>query len=391
MDNFHIGNIGIVLAQSDDSEYGGDWKSEGIAISYSRLSNYHTRFNFRNEGSVYNFRDYALQLSKTIPPSLVVPNDFSPRSINEDVVDMAYNTYLLNDVDSSTFVTFNPRQASTQEGEVTISGGQSQWDFGYGANYKDKFYIGASMGVASYKRNVSTFYKEELTNTTNTSSAEFRSLTYTTEEKSRGTGVNFKAGFIARPSDIVRIGLALETPTFYRVDVEYNSILTANYNGGSTTVNNDGSTETITLSNERWQGATFKDDLTLRTPYRINTGIALFAGKNGFVSADLEYVMYSRTRINKFNGSSSGTFEDNNTLKSIYKNALNVRLGGELRLDDLRLRVGYAYYPNTLKTDELPSTKKQFITGGIGYYVGANYFDLAVVQSTSYSDFHTIS
>ena len=56
-DNFHLGNIGIVLAQSDDSEFGGDWKSEGIAISYSRLSNYHTRYNFRNEGSTYNFRD----------------------------------------------------------------------------------------------------------------------------------------------------------------------------------------------------------------------------------------------------------------------------------------------------------------------------------------------
>lgn len=388
MDNFHLGNIGIVLAQSDDSEYGGDWKSEGIAISYSRLSNYHTRFNFRNEGSVYNFRDYALDLSKIITPSVVTSTDFSPRSTNEDVVNMAYNTYLLNDVDSSTFMTFNPRQASTQEGEVTISGGQSQWDFGYGANYKDKLYVGASMGVASYKQNISTFYKEELTNTTNTTDAEFRSLTYTTEEKSRGTGVNFKAGLITRPSDILRIGLALETPTFYKMNVEYNSILTANYNGGSTTVNNsDGSTESKTLSSERWQGTTFKNDLSLRTPYRINTGIALFAGKKGFVSADFEYVMYSRTRISKFNGSSNGAFEDNNTLKSVYKNALNVRLGGELRLDDLRLRAGYAYYPNTVRADVLPSTKKQFITGGIGYYIGANYFDLAIVQATSYSDF----
>lgn len=398
MDNFHLGNIGIVLAQSDASEYGGDWKSEGIAISYSRLSNYHTRFNYRNEGSSYNFRDYALGLGQNRPPSYLNATNFSIRSLDDDIVNMAYETFLLNDsVDKNSnfvdgYTTLNKNQRSTQEGEVTLSGGQSQWDFGYGANYKDKLYVGASMGIASYKRNVTTVYKEELESGTNTTNAEFRNLTYTTEEQSRGTGLNFKAGLIAKPSDIVRLGVSIETPTFYRVDVKYNSLLTTNYNGGVITFkNSNGNAESKSLTSHSAEGTAFKDDLSLRTPYRINTGVALFAGKKGFVSADFEYVMYNRTRISKFNGNSSGAFEDNNTLRNIYKNAFNVRLGGELRLNDLRLRAGYAYYPNTLKTDVLPSTKKQFITGGIGYYAGANYFDLAIVQATSYSDYEPFS
>ena len=78
----------------------------------------------------------------------------------------------------------------------------------------------------------------------------------------------------------------------------------------------------------------FLSKYELRIPWRINTGATYFFGKKGFISADVEFVDHSKSHLSSNDFSTSG---DNNTISSIYKSVVNIRVGGELRHDIFRI------------------------------------------------------
>ena len=373
-DNFNIPSIGVVLAAKDDSE-GADWRSAGLAITYNRTANYNQRYSYEGLNQNNSFRDYLIdQYEFNSVQDVSFTGDKA-----DDLLSMAYGTYLLNKNDATgvendavPFWTFSQGVPIIQEEEIEISGSQSQWDIGYGANYQDRLYIGASLGIVSLRHNVIRSYKE-----TTTLNTEVNDLQWNQFENSRGLGVNVKFGTIYRASDAVRLGASLETPTYLRITEEYSSDLTVNYNNVSII----GTDETLVLplvaEDETNQ---FISEYSVRTPLRINTGVSVFAGKKGFISADAEFVFHNRTRLS---GDDFAFTADNKTIRNIYKTATNLRIGGEYRANDnFVVRGGYALYGNTMDKDITGvDDTKSFLTGGFGLKLGGQRFDVAVVHA----------
>ena len=373
-DNFNIPSIGIVLATADDYE-GAEWKSEGLAITYNRLANYNQRFSYEGTNESNSFRDYLVDMYQFNSLDDVKYTNDKPN----DLFSMAYSTYLLNkndgtgaENDAVPFWAFSENQPIFQEEEVEVSGAYNQWDVGYGANYKDKLYLGASMGIVSLRHNVTRSYKETTINET-----EVNSIEYNQFEDTRGLGMNLKIGTIYRANKTVRLGLSVETPTYIRLTEEYNSSINASFNNVSVIGTDTVSYIPNTASDET---NTFITEYNVRTPFRVNSGIAIMAGKKGFISADAELVFHNRTRLSGDNFTFSA---DNKTIRNIQKTAANIRIGGEYVIDNVRLRGGYAFYGSTFDKDITGiNDSKSFITGGIGLKLGEQYFDLAIVQSS---------
>lgn len=379
-DNFNIPSFGVVFANSNDSEYGGDWKSEGIGVSFNRLNNFHNRFSYEGQNNENSFRDFLVDQYGHLSFNDVSTTDQSP----DDLFSAAYYTFLLNQYDATgaenasvPFWTFSQGERIKQEEEITISGAQNQWDFGYGANYQDKLYLGASIGIMSLHHKITRSYKETLLDL-----REVDQIEYNTFEETNGTGFNFKIGTIYKANDIVRLAVSLETPTYYSLKEEFNSDLSAAFNN----VLIEGTSDTVIVPNSNSESTTtLENKYNLRTPYRVNGGLALFAGKNGFITADLEYVFYNRARLSAdgFNFTA-----DNKTIRNIYKAAANIRIGGEYRVDNFRLRGGYAYYGNSLEENvSSVGNARSYITGGIGLKLASYSFDVAVVYSNYESGF----
>lgn len=373
-DNFNIPSIGIVLANKDDYE-GADWKSEGLAITYNRLANYNQRFSYEGINENNSFRDYLIDQYEFNSLDDVQFTNNKPN----DLLSMAYSTYLLNKNDGSGFEndavpfwTFSEGESVKQEEEVEVSGAYNQWDVGYGANYQDKLYLGASMGIVSLRHNVVRAFRETTVNETEVNSVEYNQF-----ENTRGVGVNLKIGTIYRANKVVRLGVSVETPTYISLTEEYNSSMNVSYNN----VNVIGTDTTISIPNSASdETSTFISDYNVRTPFKINSGIALMAGKKGFISADAELVFHNRTRLSGDNFTFSA---DNKSLRNIQKTAANIRIGGEYVIDNVRLRGGYALYGSTYDKDITGiDDSKSFITGGIGLKLGEQYFDLAIVSSS---------
>ena len=136
-----------------------------------------------------------------------------------------------------------------------------------------------------------------------------------------------------------------------------------------------------TLNNQVYdeEESTFK--YTLTTPMRINAGTTFFLNKNGFITADIEYVDYSTMQLKGTEGSLES---DNSAIKDLYNSVLNIRVGGELRLKAFRLRAGYNYQPSPYKEEDI-ERKVQIYSAGLGFRSTKYFVDLAA----SYKQFNS--
>jgi hypothetical protein len=113
---------------------------------------------------------------------------------------------------------------------------------------------------------------------------------------------------------------------------------------------------------------------------RINGGAAFFLGKRGFITADAEYVDYTTARFS--NPDQNFSFDaDNRTIESLYKAAINLRIGAEMRIEQFRLRGGFAHYQDPFQNSGNVSNARNFITAGAGIRKQEFYVDGAVVTN----------
>jgi hypothetical protein len=109
--------------------------------------------------------------------------------------------------------------------------------------------------------------------------------------------------------------------------------------------------------------------------------------QRGFVTADIEYVDYTSSSFHSVdNDADSKSYykELSATLDNLYKSAINVRLGGELKFNTMMFRLGGAYYGNPYKDAKGDLLK---VTGGLGYRNKGVFIDLAYVYSMN-KDIH---
>jgi hypothetical protein len=104
--------------------------------------------------------------------------------------------------------------------------------------------------------------------------------------------------------------------------------------------------------------------------------------QRGFVTADIEYVTYASSRFNSANDQNDANYYNsiNDAIKVAYKNALNVRLGGELKFNTLMTRLGFAYYGSPYDDKNLKAHKMN-VSGGVGYRGNGIFLDLTYVQN----------
>jgi len=287
---------------------------------------------------------------------------------------MAYQTYLIdtisgyNDRYASVFSVYGDEPAyvygQRTKRIIDNSGNSGEHTIAFSANIGDKLYLGTSIGLTdiSYTGHYQHSEWDEANNI-----PLFGGFTYTDHFEDDGTGVNFKVGAIFRPVESVKLGLSFHSPTVYNIDEYYYSGLTSEVDYFNIGVDEQWDIQT--------EGTYYS--YKLRTPSRINAGVAIQIGSSAIVSADYEFVDYSNAKMSK--GSDGYTFSnENDDIKSTLKNTGNLRLGAEYRLGALYMRGGYRYYGSAFRDETL--NKGRDYSGyslGLGYRQKGVYFDFA--------------
>ena len=362
--NFNISNIGIVFTNLSDDDSPGTWRAATYGISFTRLNNFHNRFIYEGVNKNNSMTDYFVEITNGIPVTELYEEFKQITSFQG----LAYWTVLTDNLTNDTYYSLITGDTVSQQEIVETIGAQNQWDLAYGANYDDQLFVGASLGIATLTYTEKKEYREDVIADT---IENLRYFVLNDFYKTKGTGINFKLGLIYRPSDLIRAGIFIQTPTYYSMTDDYQTDITAIFDNASITT-------IYTSREERSLEGTFSYKLT--TPYRLSGGIALFAGKKGFFSTDVEYVAYNSADLK---GGDLTTFQgDNKTIKNLYKPAINLKVGGELRFEIFRVRAGFALYgdPYNKNVDNL-NRKRTYITGGVGMREKDYFLDIAFVTS----------
>jgi hypothetical protein len=387
--SLHVASGGLVLtSRRPDDDQTTNWRGGAFALGFTRQADFNVATSY--QGTVTNNNSF---LSRLRPQTGARGQDFF-NSLDDQVnennyttnLGLAYGAYLANIVRARTgsradsAVVLRQQGSVLNQGEtVTNSGSQSQFDLGYGANYRDKLYIGGALGIVS-----STFTETRILTEADTDpNTHLISLRSRSEQKTRGTGINARLGLIYRASDKVRVGASVQTPTFMRLTDTFNENLTSNFSGqGTDRVPSDlpvGETTVAFPTNDY--------AYTLTTPFRANGGAALTLGKHGFVTGDVEYVSYGKARLNNdaqdANGDDYDFSQENSDIQSRYQSAVNVRLGAEGRFDVFRVRLGYARYGDPYKADTNNERAQNFFTGGVGLRQGNFFIDAAALYTSA--------
>lgn len=380
----NLNNFGIVIYTGKDEVEGGTWRGGSFGISVSRVNNFQNRISYQGRNNVSSKTDFYVESANGIRAGDLENLDL----LNLEYQRMAYYAYLVNPIDILENGNTDPENtgyysfalgedgsllgAADQSEIINTRGSQYQWNFSYGGNFADKIFFGANLSLVTLNYLQDRIYKEKINFDANTNQLfpALESFSELNENSQRGTGFNFSFGMIAKPTDMVRVGVSVVSPTFYSIKEEFSTTFDSNIyfgNGGL-----DSFSES-TLPGE------FSYRLT--TPWRFNAGIAVFAGKYGFVSIDGEYVAYDGMKLN--NTDDNSLFDaDNRTIRNALQPTLNLRIGAEARLSYFRVRGGFGVQGDPYKDIDDLDRKIFNFTGGVGIRKKDFYADLGVVYST---------
>jgi len=255
---------------------------------------------------------------------------------------------------------------------IRSSGGIHEAYVNYSANYKNKLYIGANVGLQILRYEEQTKHHEQLLET---SGVSLRSFDYDYRFSTRGTGLNIKAGMIYLPTESLRFGLSFHSLTSLNLTDNASAEMSATHTDGIHTVPNS-----------------LKPDLEykykLNTPARLITSLAYVWKSKGCVNVDVEWTNYGWGKLQASKDKTYQAYDfnyENKAADDRFTNALNVRIGWEyILLKRFFLRGGYALLPTADR--ELHQAVMRYdhlLSGGIGVRFNKISIDCSYKQLNS--------
>lgn len=384
---FDLGTSGFIIGFNTPRS---KWTSQAFSIGINKTANFSNLQSYRGTNNLSSYTEvFAEEVSRSNKSLDGVMNDpryafGSSPALFTYLVDTFRNAQGQLDVRGLPEFLLDRGIALQQEKTTLTKGGIHEIALGYAANMEDRLYVGASVGIpiVNYER-TTTFRESDPSNDMN-NNFNFFSLedTYST----RGAGVNAKAGLIFKPSEFVRIGMALHSPTFYSLTDKQSSKLTTNIENART-VNRD----YVSTSGDFINGGQGITKYSSVTPWKaIVSGSYVFREINdtrrqrAFVTADIEYVGYPSASFQ--DDSETGSYvnyynELKTVIKDQYKGAFNYRLGGELKFHTWMVRAGAAYYGNPYQDNANLKANRFIASGGLGYRNYGMFIDLTYAHT----------
>lgn len=252
-----------------------------------------------------------------------------------------------------------------QTSSVMTGGHKNDFLLNFGANFSDNFYVGLNWGVQSLSYDYMETYNENAVNPqkfyislTDRSGklvdTYYRGANTSYSTLSDARGSYFKGGFIWLPVRGLRVGAAIQSPTFMAVQerIQYSA---ASYYENPNCNGDAHSPE------DAWR-------YSLRTPYSVNAGLAWTFGVLGMISVDYEMMDYSVMRMKESGSFSVSSVNDyfyrnNEVTKKFYGVSHALRVGAEIKpLPFISVRAGYNLLTDPEKVWQDPSHPAEDVT-----------------------------
>ncbi len=388
---FNFSNLAYIATFKSNAE---GFVNFNFGVGYNRLKDYYRNYQTENNALNHSLTGYIAEVTNrynngagiTESALSTYDNNNAYSNINSWISILGYNGYLIDPVSNTN--QYNPMWSITPKAKLKISerGYQDEYNISFGGNVYDVFYFGATIGITDLNYRMSSAYDED--------NANNEGFTLNNYLETRGSGINLKAGVILRPTDFLRFGLAVHTPTYYKLTDYYDANIACNYN-----IENNETKTANTPSNAY-------TEYSLHTPMKLQASAAIIAGKKGILSFEYEYVDYAKMKMKDPDGYG---WAANDYINQDMKAGQNIKIGAEYRVTpQFSLRAGYANQSSPIKStltnpdyemDTFGSTLPHYsldrgtdyYTTGFGYRFGSIYTDFAYVSRVTKEDIYAFS
>ena len=399
-DRFSMANIGVVINAYEGSR---SLVSLNIGFGYNRIADLNYDYAFQRQNQAATIGDaYARQLywggiSKYSFYNGGGSGNWNWNNIAPEYWNaaLAYRGFLIDQVDPNkpdswqpTWVT--PNADVDHYTMLRSKGSIGEYVLSVGANINNKIYIGASLGIQSvYQRKYIDYVEEYFYSDPSqaipdfgNSGLDYQLLRWKLNQSVivDGTGVNFKAGVVYRPTANLRLGVAIHTPTYYSLDRKFQSAaagLAYANNDTDPNVKPDDEGYISTAGDPNMTSPLLVDDgpnsWSFVSPTRLMFGASYTFGERGVISVDYERDWYNGIRIKDNPSGLDSQSWYNDTFRDVFKGSNILRVGAEFKpLPVLALRAGFGYSGSMLKDDKTvlasPAIKQTTYYGaGIGF------------------------
>jgi len=353
-----------------------------IALGYNRVNTFERglRFGGRNSATSISssFLPYPEEYSLD-GLDLAELNDIPFAAFNGGFIEF-YHEILEQNPDMIPFYhAVAPGTTINQEGLVREEGNMQEINLGGALEVAVGVMVGLSVNVpfGSYDYN-STFEEEDVDNTNtavdytiiqdNGNLLEgFHFLSYRQFVQSDMVGINLRLGVSMNRGKNVRAGITVETPTRYFVEESYGIRFFTEFDNGGT----------LNYGEQSDHVGNGSFDYQLITPWKLGAGLQ-YTMSGLTLLADMEFVTWNQLHYNV--DTERAYFEDvNQGIEENFSSTFNLRMGSELRLEDITLRGGVALIPHPRQTNLQHSDGSRidqdrlYYAAGIGYDISQHF------------------
>lgn len=321
-----------------------------FALGFNQLSNFNQQFNYSglSKGSI-------MQWYQNLANTFGV--DHFDAGMASDAQSMIYyesEDYYGIDYDEA------PDELVYKSQEINTSGSVNEFVLSLGANVDEKVMLGATVGIPFVTFNRYKIYTEEDPGEgLDGNIPYFQNLEVRENLTTTGLGINLKLGMIVRFSQAFRFGMAFHSPTILNLEDTYRNTMEYTYLDGDL-ITGEGTTPDGLFS------------YSIITPWKAMADFGYIIGKSGFITGQIMYLNYGSARF-KFSDFPQDELVANAEVGEFLTEAINIKLGGEIALDNFRFRGGLSYFPSAYSGDV---TEILGLHLGLGYRFSNFYLDL---------------
>lgn len=351
---FRLPNLGLIIAGSKNTKTSFAF---GVGVNGYMGNSHNTTFKGKSKGSISD-RFAALGSGLDL------------NQLDNFEAGLAYDTEVLIEQRPDGTYSYDYEEYGNQElnkyQNIQSNGRYNEFAISGGVNLRNKFLIGATIGVPVYRYNETKTYQEL---DTDDNVPFFQELVFREYKTQAGSGINVKAGVIYKPINNLLIGASIHSPSFIAITEDFSTALAYDF------VFND------QLNSNSVESPEGTIDYTVTTPMKLQGSIGGILGKFGFVNAEVEYQDNSKSKI-KIDSDNIYDIQIqdniNAEIKANYRSTVKVNFGAEVAaIPNFRLRAGIGFAQSTYVSDSefLPS-----IGFGAGYRGDKFFLDLGYRQ-----------
>lgn len=333
-----------------------------IGAAFTQVNTFERSLNYSGENPSNSITDFLMP----VPGEFTLENgsDGVFPNFTRDLSFIGFETFAidLNQglVDAGDPVPFLPAVTAgtvLQTGNVVESGRMKEVNIGGAGEAAPGVMVGLSVNIpfGTYRFN-RIFEEDDFRNDNNGTggTTDFNFLSLNERVKSELIGVNVRAGVTAQLNRLVRVGLTVESPTYYNIDESFDTRLETIFDNGDSFIYGD-------QPDENAGSGVFKYDIN--TPWRLGAGLTLENARIS-VSADAEYVDWSQLELKSKNASFA---DENRFITQNLDAVINTRIGVQYTFGDVDLRGGFDYQPDPRKATGGLDRDKTYFSAGLGY------------------------